>query len=352
MKHFKHLTQADRAVIQRMLAERSSIQSIANYLGYSRSAIYQEINRHTQTITFSEDFKYSKPYDALQAQDLDNRSHYSVGRATKLTEAKKNQIRKSLERGMTPEMIANTSRTMHVTTRTIYNWINYYKIPGVTPETHLPMAGRRHRRSLSKKSRKAALKRARNKEFAQLSEKHYWVSIDKRPKSINSRQTPFHWEMDGVESKQSSYLVLTFVERKTRYMVAIRTKSKRSTDIARAIESFISMHGDQCHSITHDRGAEFLNNTVSLLLSQYKIKQYVAHAYSAWERGSSENGNRRLRQYFPKGTNFKNVTQTELNEAIKKINNHSLKLHNYRTAEHEFNKAKNRQNKARHKYLS
>ncbi|WP_413743298.1 IS30 family transposase [Weissella sp. LMG 11983] len=85
------------------------------------------------------------------------------------------------------------------------------------------------------------------------------------------------------------------------------------------------MHGDQCHSITHDRGAEFLNNTVSLLLSQYKIKQYVAHAYSAWERGSSENGNRRLRQYFPKGTDFKNVTQTELNEAIKKINNHSLK---------------------------
>ena len=66
-------------------------------------------------------------------------------------------------------------------------------------------------------------------------------------------------------------------------MVDIRTKSKRSTDIVRAVESFISMHGDQCHSITHNRGAEFLNNTdsqqtVSLLLSQYKIKQYVAHA--------------------------------------------------------------------------
>ena len=102
MKHFKHLTQADRAVIQRMLSEKASIKSIADYLGYSRSAIYQEINRHTQTITFSEDFKYSKPYDALQAQDLANRSHYSVGRATKLTEAKKHQIRKALERGMTP----------------------------------------------------------------------------------------------------------------------------------------------------------------------------------------------------------------------------------------------------------
>ncbi|MGM7274247.1 helix-turn-helix domain-containing protein [Weissella confusa] len=52
MKHFKHLTQADRAVIQRMLSEKESIKSIADYLGYSRSAIYQEINRHTQTITF------------------------------------------------------------------------------------------------------------------------------------------------------------------------------------------------------------------------------------------------------------------------------------------------------------
>lgn len=349
MRRFKHLSQADRAVIQRMLAEKASIKSIADYLGYSRSAIYQEINRHTQTITFSQDFKYSKPYDALQAQDLANRSHYSVGRATKLTEAKKRQIRKDLERGMTPEMISNTSRTMHVTTRTIYNWINYFKIPGVTPETHLPMAGRRHRRSLSKKSRKAALKRARDKETAQLSAKHYWISINKRPESINSRKTPFHWEMDGVESKKSNYLVLTFIERKTRYMVAVRTESKRSSDIARAIESFISMYGDQCHSITHDRGAEFLNNEVSLLFSRYKIKEYVAHAYSAWERGSNENANRRFRRYFPKGTDFKHVTQDQLNDATKQMNNWPLKLHNYRTPEHEFNKAKNRQNKTRHK---
>lgn len=210
MRRFKHLSQADRAVIQRMLAEKASIKSIADYLGYSRSAIYQEINRHTQTITFSEDFKYSKPYNALQAQDLANRSHYSVGRSTKLTEAKKRQIRKDLERGMTPEMISNTSRTMHVTTRTIYNWINYYKIPGVTPETHLPMAGRRHRRSLSKKSRKAALKRARDKETAQLSAKHNWISINKRPESINSRKTPFHWEMDGVESKNQSNQIILY----------------------------------------------------------------------------------------------------------------------------------------------
>ncbi|MDY2512865.1 IS30 family transposase [Weissella confusa] len=349
MRRFKHLSQADRAVIQRMLAEKASIKSIADYLGYSRSAIYQEINRHTQTITFSEDFKYSKPYNALQAQALANRSHYSVGRATKLTEAKKRQIRKDLERGMTPEMISNTSRTMHVTTRTIYNWINYYKIPGVTPETHLPMAGRRHRRSLSKKSRKDALKRARDKEAAQLSAKHYWISINKRPESISRRKTPFHWEMDGVESKKSNYLVLTFIERKTRYMVAIRTKSKRSSDIARAIESFISMYGDQCHSITHDRGAEFLNNEVSLLFSRYKIKEYVAHAYSAWERGSNENANRRFRRYFPKGTDFKHVTQDQLNDATKRMNNWPLKLHNYRTPENEFNKAKNRQNKTRHK---
>ena len=349
MRRFKHLSQADRAVIQRMLAEKASIKSITDYLGYSRSAIYQEINRHTQTITFSQEFKYSKPDDALQAQDLANRSHYSVGRATKLTEAKKRQIRKDLERGMTPEMISNTSRTMHVTTRTIYNWINYFKIPGVTPETHLPMAGRRHRRSLSKKSRKAALKRARDKETAQLSAKHYWISINKRPESINSRKTPFHWEMDGVESKKSNYLVLTFIERKTRYMVAVRTESKRSSDIARAIESFISMYGDQCHSITHDRGAEFLNNEVSLLFSRYKIKEYVAHAYSAWERGSNENANRRFRRYFPKGTDFKHVTQDQLNDATKQMNNWPLKLHNYRTPEHEFNKAKNRQNKTRHK---
>ncbi|MDY2521268.1 IS30 family transposase [Weissella confusa] len=349
MRRFKHLSQADRAVIQRMLAEKASIKSIADYLGYSRSAIYQEINRHTQTITFSEDFKYSKPYDALQAQDLANRSHYSVGRATKLTEAKKRQIRRDLEQGMTPEMISNTSRTMHVTTRTIYNWINYYKIPGVTPETHLPMAGRRHRRSLTKKSRKDTLKRARDKEATQLSAKHYWISINKRPESIDSRKTPFHWEMDGVESKKSNYLVLTFIERKTRYMATIRTKSKRSSDIARAIESFISMYGDQCHSITHDRGAEFLNNEVSLLFSRYKIKEYVAHAYSAWERGSNENANRRFRQSFPKGTDFKHVTQNQLNDATKQMNNWPLKLHNYRTPEHEFNKAKNRQNKPRHK---
>ena len=75
----------------------------------------------------------------------------------------------------------------------------------------------------------------------------------------------------------------------------------------------------------------------------------MAHAYSAWERGSNENANRRLRKYFPKGTDFKKVTQADLNAATEKMNNWPLKLHSYRTPEHEFNKAKNRQNKARHK---
>ncbi|MBJ7618936.1 IS30 family transposase [Weissella confusa] len=349
MKHFKHLTAADRAVIQRMRSEGNSIQAIADYLGYSRSGIYQEIQRHTETTVYSESFAYTKPYDALRAQDMANKAHYVVGRSTKLTAAKQRQIRKDLEKGMTPEMIANTSKSLRVSVRTIYNWINYFKVPGVSPETHLPMKGRRHFRSLNRKSRKEALQRAKDKEAAELLGKRYWKSIDERPKAINSRKKPFHWEMDGVESRKSNYLVLTFVERKSRFIVAIKTKSKRANDVTRAIESFISMYGGQCHSITHDRGAEFLNNQVSLLLSKYGIKQYVAHAYSAWERGSNENANRRLRKYFPKGTDFKKVTQADLNAATEKMNNWPLKLHSYRTPEHEFTKAKNRQNKPKNK---
>ena len=134
--------------------------------------------------------------------------------------------------------------------------------------------------------------------------------------------------INGIESPQnaSHSIVLTLIERKARYLVAIKSKSKKGIDVADALDKFSDKYGDYVKSITCDNGQEFVNGLVSTFITKRLGDLYIAHPYAPFERGTNERANRNLRArwYFPKKTDFKHVSQERLEQVTNEINHKPL----------------------------
>jgi Transposase and inactivated derivatives, IS30 family len=335
-KKFKHLTESDRAVIQNMLTLQNSVNDIAQYLGFSRSAIYREIRTNSEHFTVNS-HKYLRPYNALYAQRVANVAKEKIGHGTKLTPAIEKSINDMLKKGYTPEMMVHINPRLNVSVSTIYYWINHIKLKNVRPETHLMRHGKRFKHSIRRQFKKRQSDKQTTLDYKNINRR--WVPIDQRPKYINNRTKPFHWEMDGVESSKSKHLIITFVERKTRFAVAIKSPDKSAASVSNVIREFLKEYGHQVRSITHDHGQEFMNSSVGIVLEKYSVDEYVAHAYSSWERGSNENFNGRLRRIFPKGTDFSKVAPDDLQYALDKLNAKPMKVLQYKSPEQAFTKS-------------
>ncbi len=230
-----------------------------------------------------------------------------------------------LEDKWSPEQIVYSQRHFRVSVRCIYNWINHNKIPGLSNK-NLRLKGKRYKRALSQKILKSL--HQSNSDKRMVIQQH---TIERRPLAIERRLVFGHWEMDGVESMQSKKLVLTFVERKTRFAAAVIAESKHAKDISKAIASFCNTYQGSIKSITCDCGTEFLAMATQYVFKSRNIKYYYAHAYSPYERGSNENFNRLFQEYFPKKTNFSRVTDQELSLALESINARPMRLHKFKS---------------------
>ena len=217
--------------------------------------------------------------------------------------------------------------------KTIYNWVNRKKIKGLDYWS-LRDKGKRqryHKRALSWSERKSLyLKKEDQKRTT------HQYSIDYRPSLINNRHRFGHWEIDGVESRQSSHLLLTFVERFSRYAVSMVIKDKSAYTVSKCIEKFCQQYKGCVDSVTCDRGSEFIALQTRQVLNKNKVKYYFAHAYSPYERGTNENFNKLLQEYYPKKTDFAHISQSELNKTVMSINTRPMKIHRYRSRKQAF----------------
>lgn len=162
--------------------------------------------------------------------------------------------------------------------------------------------------------------------------KQLGVSIEKRPQKINQRQRPFDWEGDlvkGVRRKNQPAL-MTLTERLTRFEIVIKIPNYRAETCRQEPQKVINYHPNWFNSITFDNGAEF-----STLAKIRHAKIYFAHPYSPWERGSNENNNGLLRQFYPKGQPIKQ-SLLYLHQAVQAINTKPRKLLYYHTAQQCF----------------
>src|SRR5712692_4272361 len=128
------------------------------------------------------------------------------------------------------------------------------------------------------------------------------VSISQRPEEAEGRKVPGHWEGDLVIGKAGKTAMGTLVERKSRYLVPVALPGGRDAGAVRegVIESVRDMPANLCRSITWDQGAEMAQHAALTLATDIPV--YFAHAHSPWERGTNENTNGLIREYFPKGT--------------------------------------------------
>jgi transposase, IS30 family len=153
--------------------------------------------------------------------------------------------------------------------------------------------------------------------------------ISERPVEVEGRQRTGHWEGDTVMGSDLHHCVLTLVERKTGFAIVKKLKSRTKAEVNRAATRAIRSHCRQFKTITFDNGTEF--HDYALLEQRFPVKVYFATPYHSWERGSNENFNGLLRQYLPKGTCMRPVTQAQCDHIADDLNNRPRKRLGFNT---------------------
>jgi IS30 family transposase len=161
------------------------------------------------------------------------------------------------------------------------------------------------------------------------------VSIRERPASVEDRAIPGHWEGDLIAGSKNSYIA-TLVERHSRYVMLVKVKNKDTESVVSAlIKQSKKLPGELYKSLTWDRGKELADH--KRFTMETNVEVYFCDPSSPWQRGSNENTNRLLRQYFPKGTDLSVHSQTKLNTVARQLNERPRKTLEYETPADRFN---------------
>ena len=163
------------------------------------------------------------------------------------------------------------------------------------------------------------------------------ISIRDRPKGIEKRTSPGHWEGDLISGSGNTHIA-TLVERKSRFVILIKVKSKDAETVHRALAKRIKrLPNELRRSLTWDRGAELAKHRELCLDADIKI--YFCDPQSPWQRGTNENTNGLLRQYFPKKTNLSVHSQVHLSRIAKRLNQRPRKTLDFQTPAEVLNQA-------------
>ena len=301
---YKHLTLNARNKIEVLSKEGYSSRRIAKILGFHHSTISRELKR------------CDNKYEAVDAQKDKIEKSSSKGRKPKFDDNITKCISEKLNKKWSPEQIANTVCKDIVCFKTIYNWI-YSGIIDFDIS------------KLRRKGKSRKVKETRGR-F------NIGKSIIKRPKEVKKRNTFGHWELDTVVSSRgkSKGCLATFVERKTRFYIALPMVDRSKTSMLGAINKLIkTLPLEALKTFTSDRGKEFACYED---VEKLGINFYFTDAYSAWQRGSNENSNGLLREYYPKKTDLSKISINELIKNLMELNTRPRKCLNYQTPFDQF----------------
>ena len=156
------------------------------------------------------------------------------------------------------------------------------------------------------------------------------LTIHDRPRSVEGRKTIGHWESDTILGRRKTGSIGTHVERKTGYLIAFKMEDRKGDIFTQATASAFENLPDKCKkSFTVDRGTEFYQH--KLLTEMTAMKVYFCDPYCAWQRGTSENTNGLLRQYFPKGASFADISHDSLQLIVDRIYHRPRKRFGFRS---------------------
>ncbi len=317
------LTLAEREVISRGLAKQLSVRAIAAELGRCPSTVSREIQRNGGYASY----RASLAEEAAWQRSLRPKACKLAGQPRLVR-----VITKKLQRHWSPQQIAGWLKRRHpddehnrVSHETIYKSL-YIQARGVLKKELLACL---RTQRVMRRSKHASLKGQGLGKIVDA------VPISERPASVEDRAVPGHWEGDLIAGSNNTYIA-TLVERQTRFVMLAKVKNKNTDTVIKAlIKQARKLPSELYKSLTWDRGSELSNHKEFTLATDIQV--YFCDPKSPWQRGSNENTNRLLRQYFPKGTDLSVHSQAELNRVARLLNERPRKTLDYETPADRFN---------------
>ena len=293
------LSRRERELIAEGLAARWSLRAIARRLGRAPSTVSREIQRNAARTSTARGYQP----DVADQRAWDRAARPKVRKLARASRLQRYVVR-ALRRDWSPRQISRTllmrypdEPSERVAAETIYRTLYVQTKATLKAEllAHL-RRGRTQRRPATR------LPRSRIPDA---------VSIAERPPEVDTRRVPGHWEGDLLEGAQHTYIA-TLVERASRYVLLVDVPSKDTLTVTRALARRIRhLPASLRRSLTWDRGAELAAHRQFTVATDVQV--YFCDPHSPWQRGTNENTNGLLRQYFPKGMSLRSVTRARLN---------------------------------------
>lgn len=317
------LTLDEREEISRGIVAGLSIRAIATNLGRAASTVSREIKRNGG----------NSKYRAASA----DQAAWDRSKRPKLCKLAQNltlrlNVASKLKQLWSPEQIAGWLKRTYpeeehnqVSHETIYKSL-YIQARGVLKKELMQYL--RTKRTI-RRSRHATMKKSG---LGQIKDA---ISISERPACIEDRAVPGHWEGDLISGSKNSYIA-TLVERHTRYVMLAKVSNRDTESVVNAlIKHSKKLPTELYKSLTWDRGKEMADHKRFSLATDIDV--YFCDPRSPWQRGSNENTNRLLRQYFPKGADLSVHSQTKLNAVARQLNERPRKTLEFQTPAERFN---------------
>lgn len=306
---YRRLSSAEREEVSRGLAQGRGLSAIARRLGRAPSTITREV-------------QHNSGKSGYRAFSAGNRAHvrassrkYGQSRLSR-DDRLRRYVMEKLRKRWSPREIVNRlqeeypkDRTMRISHEAIYHYI--YVLPRGSLKTTFIQA-LRQARAYRRKRKHGHHEETRGKIVEML-------SINERPQAVADRTMPGHWEGDLILGKHQRTALGTLVERTTRYTILVPLTAKDATSVRKAYAKALrSLPREITKTLTYDQGKEMSEHKQFTI--DTGIVVYFAHPGSPWERGTNENTNGLLRQYFPKGTEFDKVSTRAIKRVQRELN--------------------------------
>jgi|WetSurMetagenome_2_1015567.scaffolds.fasta_scaffold133435_2 transposase, IS30 family len=317
----KHLTEGQRYEISAYLQSGKSQKDIAKILGFNKSTVSRELRRNSD----GRNGKYSPNLAQRKyGNRMANRFHYY-----KFTESLKLQVDILLKADNSPEQIEGFLKRAgmeHVSHETIYLYVWQDKKRGDKElYKHLRRKGRHYAKRGSKTNGRGFIKNR--------------IDIDQRPEIVDEKVRFGDFEIDTVIGKNHKGALLTINDRATGIVLIRKLSGKEAAPLTEATIKALSPIKHLIHTITADNGKEFSFH--EKIAAELNIFIYFAKPYHSWERGANENTNGLIRQYFPKGTDFGDITPEQVMRVQNILNARPRKRLGYMTPKEKFKQLTN-----------
>lgn len=311
MKTYKQLTCEQRYAIKILLKKNYLQKDIAEAVGVNKSTISRELKRNSG----------KRGYQSKQAhyKALERRQDKSPPR---ISEDIWDKVKTNIKKDWSPEQTSGRlkeTENISISHEWIYQFIIKDKQKGGDLYTHLRCKSKRRKRYGTHESR-GTIKNRR--------------SIDDRPAIVAAKERIGDWEADTIIGKAHKGAIVSLTERKTKICLIYKVERKTADLVSEAMNKLLLPLKNIVYTITSDNGKEFAlhEKTAAILETDF----FFAHAYASYERGLNENTNGLIRQYFPKGRDFRTITDEEIIMAMKKLNNRPRKTLGYLTPNEVF----------------